>query len=132
MNTGGTQQIREWETIDRLVGAIWRISSPGGLFHNAYVGYHYHGSVSYSEAVAITDVTNDAQRLAKDAEYLAWLRPRLAVHEGFVALRNHWAAMGVSGKYSGHDGYGGAATNWIVAVPFESLPLLEQRAQPSV
>lgn len=132
LSTGDMRQAREWETLDRLVGAIWRFSSPGGLFHNAYVGYHYQGSLSWSETIAITNIASDAETLARDAEFLAWLRPRLAVHEGFIALRHHWAAMGVSGKYSGHDGYGGDATNWSIAVPLESLPLLEERAQDAV
>lgn len=124
--------IREWETIDRLVGSIWRISSPGGLFHNAYVGYHYGGHVLYGEQVAITDVTTDPETLARDENYLDWLRPRLAIHEGFIALRKHWAKIGVNGTYGGHDGHGGTATTWRVSVPIESLPHLEYFAQDAV
>jgi len=123
------EYLRDWKTIDGLVGAIWRVSSPGGLFHNAFVAYHYRGVVSYGEQVKITEVSSDPEAFARDEGYLDWLRPRLAVHEGFVALHRHWAEMGVNGAYIGHDGYGGKATNWAVNVPKGSLPMLEQRAQ---
>lgn len=54
------------------------------------------------------------------------------MHEGFVALRRHWTALGVRGDHTGHDGYGGSAINWGVYVPKESLPQLEQLAQDAV
>ncbi len=127
-----SDHIREWQTIDRLVGLIWRISSPGSLFHNAYVGYHYGGHILYGETVTITDVSSDRETLARDEDYLTWLRPRLAIHEGFIALRKHWAEIGVNGTYAGHDGYGGSATNWGVFVPKESLPKLERAAQEAI
>lgn len=123
------ENIREWEAVDLLVGKIWRASSPCGLLHNAYVAYHYHGSLGFAETIGITDVSSDPETLAGDQAYLNWLRPRLAAHEGFIALEKHWAAMGVSGAYCGHDGYGGEATNWCVSVPTQSLPLLEKLAQ---
>jgi hypothetical protein len=126
------EYIREWKTIDQLVGSIWRMSSPGSLFHNSYVGYRFHGHVLYGETLTITEVSNDSGTLARDDDYLAWLKPRLEMHEGFVALRRHWTALGVRGDYTGHDGYGGSAINWGVYVPKESLPHLEQLAQEAV
>jgi hypothetical protein len=120
--------------IDRLVGAMWGSTSPGSLLHNAWVAYHYHGTVLYSEKIAITRLTSsdDASGLAQAAEYLDWLKPRLAAHEGFVALLGHYSTLGIEGRFTGHDGYGGEETNWGTFVPRESLPLLERLAQERV
>jgi hypothetical protein len=108
---------------------MWGAASPAGLFHNAWVAYHYHGVVLFSQDIGITEVTTDAAALARAAEYLAWLKPRMAAHEGFVALLEHYRKLGVEGRFTGHDGYGGEAINWGTIVPRESLPRLERLAQ---
>lgn len=127
--SGMQEYRRDWDAVDQLIGAMWRSSSPAGLFHNAYVAYNYHGSLGFNETIAITDISGDPEALARGQAYADWLKPRLAVHEGFVALQRHWAAMRVSGHYCGDDGYGGHAINWCISVPADSLPLLEALAQ---
>ena len=126
-----TRYAFDYDAIDRLVGAMWRATNPGSLFHNAWVAYHHHGTVLYIDAIAITRVTpdSDTEGLKRAAEYLDWLKPRLAAHDGFIALLAHYPKLGISGGFSGHDGYGGQATNWGTIVPRESLERLERLAQ---
>ena len=108
---------------------MWGVATPASLLHNAWVGYHCHGVVLCCESIAITEVTSDRVALAQAEEYLAWLKPRLAFHEGFIALRKHHQELGIEGRFTGHDGYGGEAVNWGTIVPRESLPQLEALAQ---
>jgi hypothetical protein len=119
------------DEVDRLVGRMWRSTDPGSLLHNAWVAYHHHRVVLYCADIAITRVTSDSDtaQLARDAEYLDWLKPRLAKHDGFIALLAYYPTLGIEGRFTGHDGYSAQATNWGMIVPRESLPRLERLAQ---
>lgn len=120
---------RDWDGIARLVGRMWGVASPASLLHHGWVAYHYHGVVLCCEAIGISEVTSDAAALAQAQGYLAWLKPRLGAHEGFIGLLEHYRRLGIEGRFTGHDGYGGEAIKWGTIVPRESLPQLESLAQ---
>jgi hypothetical protein len=119
------------QEVSLIVGRMWLGAKPATLLLNAWNDLIERRYNEHRYEIALTRLTSnsDTEALARDAEFLVWLKPHLEWHEGFIALNRRLAAIGILGEYSGFGEYVGQSQHYMFRVRAEHLPLLEALAQ---
>ncbi|HEY8592211.1 MAG TPA: hypothetical protein VIL42_05005 [Sphingomicrobium sp.] len=118
--------------VDLIVARMWRSAEPWVLLLNAWQDLVRRGYSEHRVETAITRWTpnHEKEKLARDREFEAWVRPRIERHFAFRALNRHLAGLGIEPmRPIGFAEYSGQFGTYGYIVRKEHLPVLERRAQ---